>query len=138
LLHALARAGADMLTATQKTAMADAGGGKAGFDATGRAYVRFALANPALFRLMIGETRGVVADPATHHTGGLQMLFANTAALAPPGTDADAHYVSAVQSWAIVHGLALLMLDGQIAPDDALIDRVITVARPGAAANGGD
>jgi len=30
-----------------------------------------------------------------------------------------------VQAWAIVHGLAMLMLDRQLPADDDLIDRVI-------------
>jgi AcrR family transcriptional regulator len=129
LLHALARAGGEALAREQQAAMAAAGGGAAGFDATGRAYVRFAIANPALFRLMTAETRGVDASAASHRGGGLQMLYANTDALAPPDSDAAARHVLAVQSWALVHGLALLMLDGQIAADDQLIDRVIDSKR---------
>jgi hypothetical protein len=30
-----------------------------------------------------------------------------------------------LQAWAVAHGLAMLMLDGRLPPDDATIDRVI-------------
>ena len=51
LLAALAEAGFARLAQAQQQASDEAGGGAEGFAATGRAYVRFALANPALFRL---------------------------------------------------------------------------------------
>ena len=52
LMAALAREGLDRLAAAQHAASDHVGGGAAGFAATGQAYVRFALANPALFRLI--------------------------------------------------------------------------------------
>jgi uncharacterized protein YhhL (DUF1145 family) len=30
-----------------------------------------------------------------------------------------------LQAWAVVHGLAMLILDGQLPHDEAMIDRVI-------------
>ena len=38
------------------------------------------------------------------------------------GGDAD---LRAVQAWALVHGLAMLMLDGRLPPDESLIDAAI-------------
>ena len=52
LLGALAEAGVAMLFEEQSLAAAAAGGGSKGFAATGRAYVRFAIAHPGLFRLI--------------------------------------------------------------------------------------
>jgi AcrR family transcriptional regulator len=49
---ALAREGLNRLTAAQHAAADGAGGGVRGFATTGQAYVRFALANPAVFRLI--------------------------------------------------------------------------------------
>ena len=40
------------------------------------------------------------------------------------GDDAQARRL-ALQAWAVVHGLAMLMLDGRVPPDDALIDATI-------------
>ena len=59
--------------------------------------------------------------------GGAQ-LRRNIAALAAPGTSEEAQRVGFVRSWAMVHGLAMLMLDGQVPADESLIDRVVDTA----------
>lgn len=129
LLAALASEGGEQLAEQQLAAQQSAGGGVAGFDATGRVYVRFALANPALFRLMMVNARdGAILDGEAGSVTGLNLLRRNIAELATPGTSAHVQRVRAVQSWAIVHGLAMLMLDGQVPPDDALIDAVVSTA----------
>ena len=126
LLSALAFEGGEQLAQEQLAAQEAAGGGVEGFDATGRVYVRFALANPALFRLMMVNAREKsVIDSDTGHTSGLSLLRRNIATLAAPGTSKDIQRVRAVQSWAVVHGLAMLMLDGQVPPDEALIEAVV-------------
>ena len=122
LMAALAREGLERLAAAQHLASDAVGGGPAGFAATGRAYVRFALANPALFRL-------IFASSALAHSSGeteaLRFLRANAAANLPEGAEQASAEVGAVQAWALVHGLATLMLDGQLPADDALIARVV-------------
>jgi len=124
LMTALAREGLAQLGATQRTASEAAGGGDAGFAETGRAYVRFALANPALFRL-------IFASPALapERTGGTLNSEADALLQANAAREAAEHggeaSIRAVQAWALVHGLAMLMLDGQVPMDDALIDRAI-------------
>lgn len=129
LLTALAEAGGALLAQQQIAAQATAGGGRAGFEATGRAYVRFALANPALFRLMMARAHEwAVAVPEMEGAAGLDLLRRNIAALAAPGTSADAQHVRVIQSWAMVHGLAMLMLDGQVPYDESLIDRAVSTA----------
>jgi len=55
LLAALAAEGLNRLGEAQARAAKEAGGGAAGFSASGRTYVRFALAHPALFRLMFSQ-----------------------------------------------------------------------------------
>ncbi len=105
------------------------------------AYVRFALANPALFRLISGPKRSgahpelVAAADATYG-----VLSGRVAAAAADGCDREAR---AIGCWALAHGLAGLFLDGQIseritAPTDEVIRRVAEAmltdpARPGAA-----
>lgn len=130
LMAVLAQAAVTMLGADQRAAAERAGGGLAGFEATGAAYVRFALANPALFRLAFAHPMG-----GTGH-GGLEgdddamaMLRANAAAATPPGADVRAF---AVRAWSLAHGLALLMLDGHVPADEALIDAVIDARMLGA------
>ena len=129
LLSALAFEGGEQLAKQQLASQQAAGGGVPGFDATGRVYVRFALANPALFRLMMVNARdGAVFDGRSDQVSGLNLLRRNIAELATPDTSAHIQRIRAVQSWAMVHGLAMLILDGQVPPDDMLIDSVVSTA----------
>ncbi len=130
LLRALAGAGLDRLATAQRAAAAAAGGGAAGFGATGRAYVRFALANPALFRLIFSAMPSAGEDPfsrpAEQTPEAFRMLRDNAARLAPPGAGPEAARLIALEAWALVHGLAVLILDGQIPRDDTLIDALLS------------
>ena len=127
LMHALALAGLSRLAAAQRAAAQAAGGGPAGFSATGRAYVRFALENPALFRLIFSSPAppGLLAGRLDDTGEAIAFLRANAAAAAPQGADALQVQAIALGAWSAAHGLAMLMLDGQVPPDDALIDAVI-------------
>ncbi|HMN71365.1 MAG TPA: TetR/AcrR family transcriptional regulator [Rhodoblastus sp.] len=118
LLAALAEEGFRRLGEAQRAAFdaAPAGGGTA-FCATGAAYVRFALKNPALFRLMFSGPA-----MASRQSDAATFLRANATALAPAGVDPK---VFALRAWSVAHGLAMLMLDGLAPADDAMIDRVI-------------
>jgi AcrR family transcriptional regulator len=124
LMAALAQDGLDRLAAAQHEAAEQAGGGAAGFAATGRAYVRFALANPALFRLIFTSSIRTDAEACTV-SQAMAFLRVNAAEAAPDGADAQAIRVIALQAWALVHGLSMLMLDGQIETDERLIDLVV-------------
>lgn len=124
LLYALCEQGAAQLARVQQDAMEGAGGGQAGFDETGRAYVRFALANPALFRLMM-TTRppgGMLDADETAVNAAMRLLRQNIASLLPPGATEDEQRMAVIKSWALVHGLAMLMLDGQVPADERIID----------------
>lgn len=123
LMGALAVAGLAMLGAAQHAAFDAAGGGAAGFNATGTAYVRFALRNTALFRLIFAnppndDAVDIVDVPAD----AMRFLMANAAALAPADMEPR---IYALQSWSIAHGLAMLLIDGQLQVDDSTIDQVI-------------
>lgn len=120
LLAALADAGLESLGRHQQSA-AGAAGPEQAFGATGRAYVRWALANPALFRLVFA-CNDALGETVFGQSLAARMLQANAAAAT--GDPDDARRL-VVQAWALVHGLAMLMLDGQLPADDALIDRVI-------------
>ena len=129
LLRALAHAGLERLAAAQREAAAAAGGGESGFGATGRAYVHFALANPALFRLIFSaspEPGDPFSRPAEEMPEAFRMLWDNAARLAPPDAGPQAAPLIALEAWALVHGLATLILDGQIPRNDALIDAILT------------
>lgn len=123
LLRALADAGLERLGAAQRAASDAAGGGKAGFRATGKAYVRFALANPGLFRLTFANVAPGDAMPwAAKEDDASRLLRENAAKLAEEAGEAR---LVALRSWALVHGLAVLMLDGQIPADETIIDGVL-------------
>ena len=96
-------------------------------NAMGRAYVRFALANPNLFRLMF--------SPELKRSGRPNLRMAADAAFAmlreATAAQADGR-IAALKAWSQVHGLAVLLLDGQIAlrdgeDADAVIAAVISV-----------
>jgi AcrR family transcriptional regulator len=127
LMAALAQEGLTQLAQAQKAAANEAGGGNAGFAATGRAYVRFALANPALFRLIFASP-GRWKDETAGEPEAMTLLRANAAAEIGADLDTPAARINAIHAWSLVHGLAMLMLDSQIPPDEALIDAVIAAA----------
>jgi len=123
LMGALAVEGLDRLGRAQHAAYEAAGGGVAGFSATGAAYVRFALGNTALFRMIFANPpKGDVMELADVSVDAMRFLMENAAKYAPAGVEPR---VFALQSWSIAHGLAMLILDGQLHIDDATIDAVI-------------
>lgn len=130
-LRALAEEGFVQLAVAQRRAAEAAGGGQAGFAATGRAYVRFALDHPALFRLLFSAAIPA-GDPFSRRPEEMpeafRMLLDNAARLAPPESGPDAAPLIALEAWALVHGLAILILDGQIPRNDALIDALLAKA----------
>lgn len=124
LMTALALEGLARLGTAQREAAEAVGGGEAGFRETGRAYVRFALANPALFRLIFASPLLAPAKAAGEiDSEAHSLLQANAARIA--ARDGGEAGIRAVQAWALVHGLAMLMLDGQVPIDETLIDRAI-------------
>ncbi|SER48980.1 TetR/AcrR family transcriptional regulator [Rhizobium sp. NFR03] len=123
LMTTLSAEGLARLAATQNEAAKGIGDSKALFAATGRAYVRFALSNPALFRMIFSAP---ARSRATGEAEALRMLRANAAASMGALPDRDAVEVAALRSWSLVHGLSMLMLDGQLPSDDRLIEALVT------------
>lgn len=91
------------------------------------AYVRYALANPALFRLMFGPRQAYARPELMAASEAAYAVLSNRVAdQTLPGGDREA---VALACWSMVHGLASLFLDGRIsektsAPDDSLVRRV--------------
>lgn len=127
LIAALCQRGEAQLAVAQRTAAEAAGGGVAGFGAAGETYVRFALANPGLFRLMMSvrPAAGALAD-VLDDKGEAMRGFRDEIAAVLPGS-ADPHQrMAAIHAWSLVHGMAMLMLDGMIPSDEALIRSIST------------
>jgi AcrR family transcriptional regulator len=96
--------------------------------AHGVAYVRYAVAHPGHFKVMFGsELHGGVKDAelATASEPTLRALVDCIAAAQAEGAvrDGDPRALS-VGAWATVHGLALLLVDRQLAP---LVEEPISV-----------
>jgi AcrR family transcriptional regulator len=134
LLAAAATEGFARLDAALAAAARRAGDPRARLRALARAYLDFALGNPALYRLMLGsEIRDRDAHPE---------LLAADAAVAQRARDLTAaclalsarrpieNETASVAAWALVHGLADLLIDGRVrlpsgrAPDAAFRDEV--------------
>lgn len=122
LLRALADEGITRLGEAQQLAAGSAHDESEAFAATGRAYARFALAHPALFRLVFSHCEPL-GDTVFGQSTAARLL--QDQAAAATGNDPDATRRLMIQAWAVVHGLAMLMLDGQLPAEDALIDSVI-------------
>ena len=122
LLQALAQEGLDKLGAEQRSAIDAAGGGVDSFAAAGRTYVRFALAHPALFRLVMScQFEGVQSADETNAMALLRNCVADVYA----GSSETEQRIAVLRAWGMVHGLAMLMLDGHLPPDNAMIASVI-------------
>jgi AcrR family transcriptional regulator len=102
----------------QLVAAWEAGRGRKAFESMGVAYVRFAVANPSHYRVMFGGfIDPKTSDPelAREAAGAFQALVDALAALQhdrvvrPDDTVNMARFV-----WAVVHGIAMLGINGQL------------------------
>ena len=107
----------------------------AAFSAMGRAYVRFAVRHQAQFRVMFGpwardeHAATCVADDddvcgRSAHDALVGILddLVRSGAL-----DAAARAQIELVAWAPMHGLARLMIDGQIPADDATLEQSLAI-----------
>lgn len=127
LMAALAAEGLERLASAQRRATRSAGSAEAGFLASGMAYVRFAVDNPALFRLVFsvacqGDPLDTQPDQAS---AALRGLREHIEALLPQDSPVAERKAAALHAWALVHGIAQLVLDRQIPADWPLIERVL-------------
>ena len=120
LLAAIAAEGFEALAARMRDAAA-ASAPQRRIGASGAAYVRFALDEPHLFRLMFGGLVRGREHPelAAAAARAYAVLQGETGGSPAPRT---------IAAWAMVHGLAQLLLDGQIPAargDRAAAERLI-------------
>jgi AcrR family transcriptional regulator len=121
LLAAVAREGFQRFTADLQQAWLGGEGTRRGFELMGVAYVRFAVTNPSHYRVMFGDYRKLCAkDPALQSEAAasfavlVQALrsLQSAGVIRPDDPQRLAHYI-----WAIVHGIAMLAIDGQLGPE---------------------
>jgi len=127
LRAALASAAYDRMGETQRAAASAFDDVLDQFQAMGRTYVRFALDHPALFRLMssMSPHDDLFALDESEDDDASKLLRDYAFRLAGEGASIETVRAIAMRSWALVHGLAVLMLQGYVPRDEALIDAVV-------------
>jgi AcrR family transcriptional regulator len=106
-------------------------GGREPFEAMGMAYVRFAVTNPSHYRVMFGGFVKGETDTefVAEATGAFQALVDAIVALQRSGdVRADEPLRLAQYIWALVHGIAMLGIDGQLEHQGASIEDVARFA----------
>ena len=127
LLTALAIDGFRRLTEAQTQPVANKIVTPVRFAEMGRGYVRFAVKNPALFRLMFSDQIDSSRDAALMFaveqlTGNIEDAVAR---LAGPRFSSAMRRRAALRAWSLVHGLSMLLIDGQMRIAHSEIDRMI-------------
>jgi AcrR family transcriptional regulator len=87
----------------------------------GVAYVRFALEHPAHFRVMFGAGTGKYTGPAGENARGFLLLVDAVTALHPDAPE-EMRGDLVLTAWSVVHGFALLQLDGAFAATVGMTD----------------
>jgi len=110
LIQAVAAAGFARFLATIEAATTD-GTPVEHLAAMAEAYVGFALANPALYRLMFSAELGRFEDRGLREAAEAAY---SSLAVAAARVDTKTPAEAAISAWAFVHGLAMLLLDNQL------------------------
>jgi len=124
LLAAVATEGFRTLREQLVTAWEEGGRGPAAFASMGVAYIRFAVSNPSHYRVMFGgfvDPKACDPELAAEAAGAFQALVDALAALQ---RDALVRRDDTVKMsrfvWAVVHGVSMLGIDGQLPEADAV------------------
>jgi len=129
LLDALALEALGRLGDNQAKAAMKAGGGREAFVEVGITYVEWAHSNPALVRLIYNRVGEVdLTDGNPDEMGeAFRQLRNGIAAMMPESLSDEDRAAAALHAWSLVHGLAMLILDGQIEYDPVMIRKVVTM-----------
>jgi AcrR family transcriptional regulator len=126
LLDALREEGFARLADAERAALARAGEDvRARVRALGEAYVRFALAEPAAFRLMLAHPEEKEVGGAARATESFAMLeraLEEGRASGATRTDLSSREL-ALAAWSLVHGLSTLLSSGRLPASEARVRR---------------
>ena len=96
--------------------------GRAGFEAMGEAYLQFAVAHPSHYRVMFGRfMESCARDPEliNEATGAFQALLDALVEGQREGwVRQDDPVILARFVWSVTHGIAMLVIDGQLRDSD--------------------
>lgn len=129
LLDELATVGMDRLRRQQENCSMQAGGGREGFRESGMAYIQWAIANPALFKITfsrLGKIRN--SDLALKAEQGLNQLRRSIMEAKLSGPKGEFPDVMTIKAWSLVHGLAHLKLDGALDMSEEFLREVLASA----------
>jgi AcrR family transcriptional regulator len=131
LLAAVATEGFRTLQQQLVTAWEEGGRDRAAFDSMGGAYVRFAVANPSHYRVMFGgfvDPKTCEPELAVEAAGAFQALVDALAALQRDAiVRGDDTVKMARFVWAVVHGVAMLAIDGRLG-EPIVVEELATYA----------
>lgn len=122
LLASVGREGFRLLRLTLTDAWEQHGRGREGFEAMGMAYVRFAVNHPSHYRVMFGGfIESCEKDDAfmEEAKGAFQVLVDSLIEQQRAGlVRNDDPLLLARMIWSLVHGIAMLVIDGQLRGED--------------------
>ena len=122
LLAAVGREGFRLLRLTLTEAWEQHGRGREGFEAMGIAYVRFAVDHPSHYRVMFGgfiESCEKDAAFIEEATAAFQVLVDSLLDQQRAGlVRNDDPLLLARMIWSLVHGISMLVIDGQLRGQD--------------------
>ncbi|HEX4915025.1 MAG TPA: TetR/AcrR family transcriptional regulator [Vicinamibacterales bacterium] len=122
LLAAVGREGFRLLRLTLLEAWENHGRGRAGFEAMGLAYVRFATDHPSHYRVMFGgfiESCAKDQEFIEEAKGAFQVLVDSLIEQQQLGlVRRDDPVLQARMTWSMVHGISMLVIDGQLRGHD--------------------
>jgi AcrR family transcriptional regulator len=122
LLAAVGREGFRLLRLALTESWEQHGRGRAGFEAMGLAYVRFAVAHPAHYRVMFGgfiESCAKDDEFVEEAKAAFQVLVDALVEQQEAGlVRRDDPMLMARMIWSLVHGIAMLAIDGQLRGHD--------------------
>ena len=128
LLAAVARDGFQRFRHDLVAAWSKAPGTDRGFEMMGDAYVRFAVENPGHYQVMFGDYRHLCdKDPELHTdaVAAFQVLIDAIVSLQAAGlVRRDEPRILAEYIWAIVHGVSMLAINGQLGPARAVSEHL--------------
>lgn len=122
LLAAVGREGFRMLREALTAAWEERGRGRKGFEAMGLAYVQFAVAHPSHYRVMFGgfiESCAKDAGFMQEAQAAFQVLVDSLVEQQRAGlVRREDPLLMARFIWSVVHGIAMLVIDGQLTGAD--------------------
>jgi AcrR family transcriptional regulator len=124
LLAAVATEGFRTLRQHLETAWSERGRNRAAFEAMGIAYIQFAIGNSSHYRVMFGgsiDPKVCGPELAAEAAGAFQVLVDALSSLQRAGVvRADDALTMAKYVWAVVHGVSMLAINGQLQDPDSV------------------